>query len=72
MSLRTGKSSSEGVDLVIDGGLKKKVLKEGIGLPIGDAKVNVTVNYTGRLTDGFEFDSSKRLNKPFKFNLGQR
>jgi FKBP-type peptidyl-prolyl cis-trans isomerase len=71
MSLRNGKNNTEGVDLTLDGGLKKKVLKEGTGLPVGDAKVKAIVHYTGRLTDGTEFDSSRRRG-PFKFNLGER
>ena len=54
-----------------DSGLKYSVLKAGDGgdkPKIGD---QVEVHYTGWLTDGKVFDSSRRGGKPLKFVLGQ-
>jgi len=34
------------------------------------ACARATVHYTGRLTDGTEFDSSVGRGEPFKFSLG--
>lgn len=44
-------------------------LAEGDGA-IAASGQTVTVHYTGWLTDGTKFDSSKDRNDPFQFNLG--
>lgn len=54
---------------ITDSGLKYEDLSEGDG-EIAEAGQMVTVHYTGWLTDGNKFDSSKDRNDPFKFKLG--
>jgi FKBP-type peptidyl-prolyl cis-trans isomerase FkpA len=50
-------------------GLKYEDLKEGAG-PAATTGKTVSVHYTGWLTDGKKFDSSKDRNEPFNFPLG--
>jgi FKBP-type peptidyl-prolyl cis-trans isomerase len=54
-----------------NGGLLKKILKAGSGDLIPQGVVAI-VHYTGRLTTGEVFDSSKARGIPFEFNLGER
>jgi len=51
-------------------GLKYEDLKVGTG-PEAKAGQTVRVHYTGTLTDGTKFDSSRDRNEPFPFPLGE-
>jgi FKBP-type peptidyl-prolyl cis-trans isomerase FkpA len=50
-------------------GLKYEDIKQGSG-EVATAGRNVSVHYTGWLTDGKKFDSSKDRGQPFDFPLG--
>ena len=50
-------------------GLKYEEIKEGTG-EVATAGKNVSVHYTGWLTNGTKFDSSKDRGQPFDFPLG--
>jgi len=50
-------------------GLQYKEIKAGSGATAKAGNL-VSVHYTGWLTDGTKFDSSKDRNEPFEFNLG--
>ena len=56
---------------ITDSGLKYEDLVEGDGA-VATAGQTVVVHYTGWLTDGSKFDSSKDRNQPFSFGLGKR
>lgn len=52
-------------------GLIFEELEVGNGI-LAEKGKTVTVHYTGWLTDGTKFDSSKDRNDPFEFPLGMR
>lgn len=54
---------------ITDSGLKYEDLVEGDG-EIATPGQQVTVHYTGWLTNGNKFDSSKDRKDPFRFKLG--
>ena len=62
----SGRAQSDTVTLA--SGLRYVVLKEGKGGPVGKGD-KVLVHYTGRLANGFVFDTSED-GKPLKFNAG--
>merc|ERR1719264_169917 len=49
--------------------LQKKILKEGDGV-LPKKGQTCAMHYTGTLTDGTKFDSSRDKNRPFKFAIG--
>jgi len=56
-------------EITTTSGLKIEELSEGEG-SIAESGQTVSVHYTGWLTDGTKFDSSKDRDQPFRFNLG--
>ncbi len=56
---------------ISDSGLKYEDLTAGEG-PAAESGQRVKVHYTGWLTNGNKFDSSKDRNDPFAFKLGAR
>lgn len=57
-------------EIMTDSGLKYEDLAEGEGA-LAEAGQQVSVHYTGWLTDGTKFDSSVDRNEAFRFALGR-
>jgi peptidylprolyl isomerase len=57
------------IDITGDGKLTKEIITEGTGAQPKDGE-KVEVHYTGTLTDGTEFDSSRSRGSPFSFTIG--
>lgn len=66
--LESNKANKEVV--VLPSGLQYKVIKPGSGAKPAANDV-VTVEYAGKLVNGQEFDSSKKVGKPVSFNVSQ-
>uniref|UniRef100_A0A1L8DTU4 peptidylprolyl isomerase n=1 Tax=Nyssomyia neivai TaxID=330878 RepID=A0A1L8DTU4_9DIPT len=62
---------AEEIDISGDGGVKKKILKEGDGEEVPSKGCRVSLHYTGTLLDGTQFDSSVDRDVPFEFELGR-
>lgn len=62
---------SDANEVTTSSGLKYQVLTPGTGAEARSGQ-QVTVHYTGWLTNGTKFDSSLDRNDPFRFNLGGR
>lgn len=54
----------------LDGGVMKTIIKAGEGVSTPGNGARVKVHYTGTLTDGTPFDTS-RAGEPFEFELGK-
>jgi len=52
-------------------GVTKDVIQQGDGSTFPKGGQRVTVHYTGTLTDGSKFDSSRDRGKPFNFTIGK-
>ena len=61
--------TNEWEDISGDGGILKKIIREGSG-DFPEVGMEVVAHYTGTLQDGTKFDSSRDRGQHFKFPLG--
>jgi len=61
----------EWLDICGDGGLLKKILRDGYGETTPQSGQQVWAHYTGTLENGDKFDSSRDRGKAFNFIIGQ-
>jgi hypothetical protein len=54
----------------VEMGVTKEVLSTGDGMHFPTRGQQCTMHYTGTLTDGSKFDSSRDRGKPFQFQVG--
>eukprot|EP00794_Sanderia_malayensis_P018009 gene18009-19810_t len=73
MNTKESTSEDSGVDISPEknGGVLKKILNEGEGDECPGIGSEVFVHYTGKLTNGEKFDSSKDRDQLFSFTLGE-
>lgn len=65
-----GAAGAAGVATTLPGGLIVKDVSVGTGAAVKSGDT-VSVHYVGTLTDGKEFDSSRKRGQPFEFQVGQ-
>jgi FKBP-type peptidyl-prolyl cis-trans isomerase FkpA len=70
VSMRVSRGETTMTEKITDSGLKYDDLVEGDGA-VAAAGQQVSVHYSGWLTDGSKFDSSIDRNQPFSFSLGR-
>ncbi len=69
LASRSLATQAQGAAAVVAPGVQKEVLKQGTGEQARDGKKAV-VHYTGSLTSGKVFDSSRTRGTPFQFTVG--